>query len=416
LDLTPALKETRAGSQRDPGHRAGFRIGLSHVLVATQIAISLLLVVAAGLFGRTLSNLQSVELGFDREKVLLFGLNARQAGYKGASLAQFYADLLNDFRRIPGVRSAGLSQFPLAIGSWNSLSVTIPGAVPSPGAKPETCYVPVNAEFLATMQIPVLLGRGFEERDMSSPKVAVVTEQFAKKFFAGENPVGRRIGLGSKRPADLEIIGVAKTTLYNSIKETETPPVAYVPYTQDLGGLGRVHFELRTAGDPLALANAVRETVHRASAGVPVSDISTQAARIDQTISQERTFAYLCACFAVLALVIACVGLYGTMAYAVARRTNEIGIRMALGAERRRIVWMVLREVFALGAAGLAMGLIVAQATSKFVGSFLFGVKPNDPRSTVASVIVLLSVAFLAGYVPAWRASRIDPMAALRHE
>ena len=158
------------------------------------------------------------------------------------------------------------------------------------------------------------------------------------------------------------------------------------------------------------------ETVHRASASVPVSEISTQAARIDQTISQERTFAYLCACFAVLALVIACVGLYGTMAYAVARRTNEIGIRMALGAERRRIVWMVLREVFALGAAGLAIGLIVAQATSRFVGSFLFGVKPNDPRSTVASVIVLLSVAFLAGYIPAWKASRIDPMAALRHE
>ena len=416
FDLTPALKETRAGAKRDPGHRFGLRIGLSQVLVASQIAISLLLVVAAGLFGRTLSNLQSVELGFNREKVLLFGLNARQAGYKGAALAQFYGDLLNDFRRIPGVRSAGLSQFPLVIGSWNSLSVTIPGAAPASGAKPETCYVPVNAEFLATMQIPILLGRGFEQRDMSSPMVAVVTEQFAKKFFAGENPVGRRVGIGSKRPADVEIIGVAKTTLYNSIKETETPPVAYVPYTQDLPGLSRVHFELRTAGDPMAVVNAVRETVHRASASVPVSEISTQAARIDQTISQERTFAYLCACFAVLALVIACVGLYGTMAYAVARRTNEIGIRMALGAERRRIVWMVLREVFALGAVGLAIGLMVAQATSRFVGSFLFGVKPNDPRSTVASVIVLLSVAFLAGYVPAWKASRIDPMAALRHE
>jgi len=417
FDLTPALKETRAGSKRDPGHRFGLRIGLSQVLVASQIAISLLLVVAAGLFGRTLSNLESVELGFNREKMLLFALNARQAGYKGASLAQFYTDLLNDFRRIPGVHNAGLSQFPLVIGSWNSLLVTIPGSTPASGRKPETCYVPVNAEFLATMQIPILLGRGLEERDMSSPRVAVVTEQFAKKFFAGDNPIGRRIGLGgSKKPADIEIIGVAKTTLYNSIKETETPPVVYVPYTQDLGGLGRVHFELRTGGDPLALVNTVRETVHRASASVPLSEISTQAARIDQTISQERTFAYLCACFAVLALVIACVGLYGTMAYAVARRTNEIGIRMALGAERRRIVWMVLREVLTLGAAGLAIGLIVAQATSRFVGSFLFGIKPNDPRSTVASVIVLLSVAFLAGYVPAWKASRIDPMAALRHE
>jgi macrolide transport system ATP-binding/permease protein len=417
FDLTPALKETRAGGRREPVHRFGFRVSLSQVLVATQIAISLLLVVAAGLFGRTLSNLQSVQLGFNRENVLLFGLNARQAGYKGAALAQFYGDLLNDFHRIPGVRSAGLSQYPLAIGSINSRLVRIPGAAPTTGSKPETCYIPVNAEFLSTMQIPILLGRGLEERDMSSPRVAVVTEQFAKKFFAGENPIGRRIGFGSsKEPADIEIVGVAKTTLYNSVKETDTPPVAYLPYTQDLGGLGRVHFELRTAGDPLALVNAVREAVHRASASVPISEISTQAARIDQTISQERTFAYLCTCFAVLALVIACVGLYGTMAYAVARRTNEIGIRMALGAERRRIVWMVLREVFTLGAAGLAIGLIVAQATSRFVGSFLFGVKPNDPRSTVASVIVLLSVAFLAGYVPAWKASRIDPMAALRHE
>jgi predicted permease len=267
------------------------------------------------------------------------------------------------------------------------------------------------------MQIPILLGRGFEPRDMLSPRVAVVTEQFAKKFFAGQNPVGLRIGFGgSKKPADIAIVGVAKTTLYNSVKETETPPVAYVPYTQDLPGLGRVHFELRTAGDPLALVNAVRRTVHKASASVPVSDISTQAARIDQTISQERTFAWLCACFAALALAIACVGLYGTMAYAVARRTNEIGIRMALGAERRRIIWMVLREVFALGAAGLAIGLAVAWATARFVESFLFGIKRNDAWSLATSVLVLLAVALLAGYAPAWKASRIDPMAALRHE
>jgi ABC-type antimicrobial peptide transport system permease subunit len=177
-----------------------------------------------------------------------------------------------------------------------------------------------------------------------------------------------------------------------------------------------MHFELRTAGDPLALVNAVRRTVHKASASVPVSDISTQAARIDQTISQERTFAWLCACFAALALAIACVGLYGTMAYAVARRTNEIGIRMALGAERRRIIWMVLREVFALGAAGLAIGLAVAWATARFVESFLFGIKRNDAWSLATSVLVLLAVALLAGYAPAWKASRIDPMAALRHE
>src|SRR5205807_933177 len=190
-----------------------------------------------------------------------------------------------------GVRSAALSQFPLAIGSWNSLDVIIPGRTALAGPKPQTCYIPVDPDYLVTMQIPILLGRGLEQRDMSSPRVAVVTEQFAKKFFAGENPLGRRFGLGgANKTPDIEIIGVAKTTLYNSIKETETPTVAYVPYTQDLPALSRVHFELRTAGDPLALANDVRRTVHRANASVPVSEVSTQAARIDRTISQERTF------------------------------------------------------------------------------------------------------------------------------
>jgi macrolide transport system ATP-binding/permease protein len=416
VNLTPALKETRADSPRGPGNRIGLRIGLSQVLVASQIAISLLLVMAAGLFGRTLSNLQSVELGFNRESVLLFALNARQAGYKGTALAQVYADLLNDFRRLPGVRSASLSQFPLAIGSWNTLPVTIPGLAPAAGPKPDTCYLPVDSSFLETMQIPVLLGRGLQERDMSSPRVAVVTEQFARKYFPSVNPVGRRIGIGgSNNPADIEIVGVARTTLYNSVKETKTPPVAYVPYTQDLPSLSRVHFELRTAGNPLALVNAVRQTVRQANASMPVSEVSTQAARIDQTISQERTFAYLCACFAALALAISCVGLYGTMAYSVARRTNEIGIRMALGAQRQRIVWMVLREVFVLGAVGLVIGLAVAWATSRFVESFLFGIKHNDPWSTTFSVLVLFALALLAGYAPAWKASRIDPMAALWH-
>jgi macrolide transport system ATP-binding/permease protein len=415
VDLTPALKETRAGAHREGGRR-GLGMSFSQGLVALQIAISLLLVVAAGLFGRTLSNLQSVELGFNKENVLLFGLNARQAGYKDAALAQFYAGLLNEFRRLPGVHSAGLSQFPLAIGSVNTKPLTIPGKPAAKGTKLETCYIPVNAEFLATMQIPILLGRGLDERDMVSPRAAVVTEQFAKRFFAGENPVGRWIRLGGPNQPEVEIVGVAKTTLYNSIKETDTPPVAYLPYTQDLAGLGRVHFELRIAGDPQSLSSAVRQTVHRASADVPISEVSTQAARIDQTISQERTFAYLCACFAILALAIACVGLYGTMAYAVARRTNEIGIRMALGAERRRILWMVLREVLALGVAGLAMGLAVAWATSRFVKSFLFGINPNDPWSVLVAVVLLIAVAIVAGFVPAWSASRIDPMAALRHE
>jgi predicted permease len=412
VDLTPALKAAR-GDERLVRRRLG--MNLSHALVIVQIAISLLLVVAAGLFGRTLSNLQSVQLGFNRENILLFSLNARQAGYKGATLAQFYSGLLDAFGRLPGVRSAALSQYPLATGSINTKYLVIPGR-PVTGPQPDTAYVPVDPSFLSTLQIPIVMGRGLAPRDLSSPRVAVVTEQFARKYFPGENPVGQRVGLGLNNPADIEIVGIAKTTLYNSVKESDTPPVMYIPFTQNLNELGRAHFELRTAGDPLPLVNAVRRVVHDANASIPVSEVNTMAAQIDRTYSQERTFAYLCTSFATLALAIACVGLYGTVAYGVARRTNEIGIRMALGAARRKIVWMVLGEVLALSAVGLAIGLGLAWAASRSVESFLFGVKPGDAWSLVVSVLLLAGVAVAAGYAPAWKAARIDPMAALRHE
>jgi macrolide transport system ATP-binding/permease protein len=417
VDLTPALKETRASAPRGRLRRAGIRIGLSHVLVVSQIAISLLLVVAAGLFVHTLSNLRSIQLGFNRENVLLFNLNARPAGYKGAALARFYGNLRDRFRNIPGTRNVTFSKYPLAAYYWNEASLSIPGLPKTAGEEPSTAKVEVDQSFLTTMQIPILLGRDIQEGDLESPRVAVVNENFAKKYFAGENPVGRHIGIGdSKVPADIEIVGVAKNSVYNSIKETETPAVAYVPYTQNLDGLGGVVFELRAAGDPLALAGTVRQIVRQASPAVPMSDVTTQSRTIDQTISQERTFAGLCGCFAALALLIAGIGLYGSVAYAVARRTCEIGIRMALGAESRRIVWMVLREVAILAAAGLGIGLAAAYGLTRFVASFLFGVKPHDPLALSVAVLVLVAAAIVAGYAPARRASRIDPMAALRHE
>ena len=412
-NVAPALKESRIASSRGRS-----RFSLSRILIVTQISISLLLVIAAGLFVRTLSNLHSVTLGFNRENILLFSLNARQAGYKDAAVARFYENLAKGFQAIPGVRSAGLSSFPLAAGYWDDEDVVIPGAPVINGKKPGSCVVIVNEAFLPTMQIPVLLGRQMQARDMDTGKVAIVTQQFAKKFFPNLSPLGQYVGIGNKVPADIRIIGVAKNSIYNSVKEKEeeTPPVIYVPYTENVKALNGIFFELRTNGDPIALAGAVRRVVHEASVSVPVSGFKTQAAQIDQTIAQERTFADLCACFALLALVISCVGLYGTMAYAVARRTSEIGIRVALGAERRRIIWMVLREVFTLSAIGLAIGLGAAWETSHFVASFLFGVKPNDPAAMAISVGVLIAAALTAGYMPAWRASRIDPMVALRHE
>jgi ABC-type antimicrobial peptide transport system permease subunit len=215
----------------------------------------------------------------------------------------------------------------------------------------------------------------------------------------------------------VQIVGVARDTRDSSVKR-EVPPVIYVSWQQPPRGWlndGMV-FEVRTMGDPLALTNAVRSVVHGTNPRIPVADVSTQQQRIEQTISQERTFADLCTCFGILALLIACVGLYGTMAYAVARRTGEIGIRVALGAQRRRVIWIVLREVLALSAAGLAIGSAIAWGTAHFVASFLFGVKPNDPVAFALSAAVLMVCALAAGYTPAWRASCIDPMVALRHE
>jgi macrolide transport system ATP-binding/permease protein len=409
VDVTPALKEARSSV----GRRA--RPGLNHALVVPQIAISLVLVIGAGLFVRTLSNLESIELGFNRDHVLLLAVMAGQAGYRDTALVRFYEDLRERFLAIPGVRNVALSDSALISGTYSSSGVAIPGAPPT-GAATSTFVLHIGPSFFATMQIPILLGREIGEHETTgSPPVAVVNEAFVKRYFPGENPVGRQFELGGKVKVSREIVGVAKAARYQSLKQA-VPPVVYVPYNQDLAVLNQVYFEVRTAGAPLALVNTVRQIVKEVGPRVPVFNVTTQSAQIDQTIGPERAFAELCTCFAALALVIACVGLYGTMAYAVARRTSEIGIRMALGAERHRIIWMVLREVFALAAAGLAIGLAMAWAATKSVESFLFGLKHNDPMSIAVSALVLIAAASLAGFVPAWKASRIDPLAALRHD
>jgi macrolide transport system ATP-binding/permease protein len=421
VDITPALKETRASESHGKARRFGVRFGLSQALVVGQIGISLLLVVAAGLFVRTIANLHSVNLGFNAENILIFNLDATQAGYQDASLKQFYKELEQRFQSIPGVRSATSSDMPL-VGGWSSsTSITVPGIPEPPEGQrgPNTSYAQVGSTFFETMEIPIVAGRAIDKRDVEGgPVAAVVNQVFAEKYFHGQNPVGRHFGLGGKANAtDLEIVGIARTARYSSLKR-EIPPVTYIAWIQAPKSrrLREMVFELRATGDPLALSKTVRQIVHEVGPQVPVADITTQSRRIDQTISQERTFAKLCACFGALALLMACVGLYGTMAYAVARRTGEIGIRMALGATRGRVVRMVLREVAVLSAFGLLVGLVAAYQTTAFLKSFLFGVKPNDPVAIGASVAILIACALLAGYLPAFRASRIDPMAALRNE
>jgi predicted permease len=411
-DVMPALKQTR-GQPRTRARSALLRINLTHALVSSQIAISVLILVAAGLFGRTLSNLQSVQLGFNREHVLLFQLNAQQAGHREPEIATFYADLRRRFEAIPGVRHASLSHASL-IGAGRQLPISVSGT-PAPGTR----ILSTGPGFFTTMQIPILLGREIDERDQgSSPPVAVVNELFARTNFGGQNPVGRHISLGGFNggPRNLEVIGISANARYGGLKR-DIPPVVFIPYNQGtFPPVQQMTYALRTAGDPLLYLKSVRDIVHQADSRVPLVNVKTQAAEIDQTINQEITFATLCTGFAILALVIACVGLYGTMAYTVARRTGEIGIRMALGAQRGSVVWMVLREVFLLAAAGLAIGVPTALGTSKFVESFLFGMKPNDPGTLTLAVTILLGAALLAGYVPARKASRIDPMIALRYE
>ena len=233
-------------------------------------------------------------------------------------------------------------------------------------------------------------------------------------MFGNENPLGQhfRFGPGNR---DVEVVGVSKTVRYAQLKQ-DYQPVVYLGYSQGVMPLNQMVYEVRTAGNPLNFVNTIREIIHQADSRVPMYQIRTQESQIDQLMNQEIVFARLCTAFALLGLIIACVGLYGSTAYNIARRTNEIGIRMALGAARAGVIWMVLRQVLIMAVVGLALGLPIAYASSQLVESFLFGMKPNDPRAIVAAVAVLFVAALAAGFWPARKASRIDPMNALRHE
>jgi predicted permease len=407
--LAPAIQSTRVNVmpalKSDLRQSAGQAVPL-RLLMAAQLAIAMLVLVAAGLFIRTLSNLNSIQLGFNRENLLLFEVNARLAGHRGAELADFYRNLQRQFQGIPGVRDASLSNISLMQGGRISFTLHVHGKeTPS-----SIGLVAAGPRFLATMQIPVLAGHDIEDRGQP---VAVVDERFAKTYFPGENPIGQHLNIPDQ---DMEIIGVSGDARYGEVARDAGPVIYYLYSRAEWPPLGQMIFELRTAGDPLNYVNSAREIVRKADPGVPVSNIKTEAAEIDERTNQERIFARLSSLFAVLALAITCVGLYGTVSYNVARRTNEIGIRMALGAHRAGVIRMILRDVLAMVFIGLAIGLPVALATSKFVGSFLYGMKPNDPLALIAAVAALLAAALVAGYAPARRASRIDPMAALRHE
>ncbi|HEY1945570.1 MAG TPA: FtsX-like permease family protein, partial [Bryobacteraceae bacterium] len=403
-DVMPALKNGAGGG---PRRRA------QHVLVVAQIAISFVILVIAGLFVGTLNKLHSIQLGYARENILLFSLNARQAGHRDPELTTFYANLRKRLESIPGVSSATLSQSSIISaghagkayrGSMKIGAVTVEGAG----------VMVAGPRFLTTMQIPILTGREIDERDQpGSLPVAVISERLARTYFGNENPVGRRITLVDEN-RDLEIVGVSANLRYGLLKDGGSSMTVFTAASQF--SLDLATYALRTAGDPLSYVRSVHEIVRNADSRIPVTNVVTQAAEIDRTISQEITFAKLCTGFAVLALLTACVGLYGTMSYSVTRQIGEIGTRMALGAQRGAVVWMVLRRVLLLAAVGLAISVPAALIVSRLVKSFLFETQPNDPGTLAFAGIVLVGAAILAGYAPARRASRIDPLVALRHE
>jgi predicted permease len=408
--LTPSLNE-RSGTEVQTRLAHGIpRLRPTQLLVVTQIGISLLLLVGAGLFVGTLSNLHAVPLGYNRDALLLFDLNPLQAGYPESRAVTFYDDVRHRLQDLPGVTGVTLSHASL-VRAGRQFPVSVNG-VPAKGTR----ILQTGPDFFSTLQISILRGRGIEERDLHRAlPVAVVSDLFERTWFGEESPVGRPIRISLRgKPLDVEVVGVAATARYGGLK-AEVPPVVYLSYAPSTN-VQQVTFALRTAGDPLASAPAVRQVVKETDPHVPVTNIRTQAGEIESTINQEIVFARLCTGFAILALVIACVGLYATMAYMVARRTSEMGIRMALGARPGLVVRMVLSEVFVLATIGVSIGIPLAFATSRFVASFLFGMQPNDPRAITMAVSILLSAALVAGYGPARTASRVDPIVALRHE
>jgi macrolide transport system ATP-binding/permease protein len=425
VDPMPVLRESRSGRPRSGG-RLGFSLG--RMLVVAQMASCLMLLVGAGLFVRTLANLHSLPVGFNRQNMLLFRVNARQAGHRNPEILSFYENLQRRLAAIPGVRGVTAANSPLiGEGAWGW--PVLPTGKPQPEdaptghgsgfARSATRILGVGPGFFSTMHIPLLAGREFDQSDKTGAQpVAIVNEAWLKVNLGTGNPVGASVtSFGMRmKPQQMEIIGLARNTRYDDLTG-DYPAIVYLPFEQNLGvPVDEMTFFLRTGADPMRYAAAVREIVHQADARIPVAGLTTQTAQIEREMVPETLFARLCTAFALLSLVIACVGLYGTTSYAVARRTGEIGIRMALGAQRRTVVWMVLRDVLILAMLGLAVSLPAALGASKLVASLLYGVEPGDPKAMAAAIAILLAAALAAGYLPARKASRIDPMTAVRHE
>jgi len=415
LDLTPALKDSGRSS-------SGIgRSWLSKSLVVVQVSLSVLLLIGAGLLIRTLRNLQHVDMGFNANNVLLFKVDPSLLGYRDEKLADLYQRTFSRLEAVPGVQSVTFSRSPLlAQSSWTS-SAYVPGEMGANG-KPRESDVKVHSvreNFFSTMEIPLLLGRGLTEQDDArAPRVAVVNQAFVKAHFGNENPIGKRFGFAPEKPDDIEIVGIARDAKYTSQRD-EIQPTVYQAWRQVLRRMTFATFEVRTVGDPAAAIAGVRQAMREVDSNLPLSDMRTQKQQADETLAMERMFAKLLTLFGLIAQQLAAIGLYGVMAYVVSQRTHEIGIRMALGADRRKVLMMVVRQGMVLTVAGILVGLVAAYVLTRYLESLtsmLFGVKPRDPWTFAVIAVGLGLVALIACLVPARRATRVDPLRALRYE
>jgi predicted permease len=420
--LAPALRATRInltaefqGGARQLG--AGARSRLSQALMVTQIALSLVLLVSTGLFVRTLRNLQNVDPGFNSHQLALFRIDAVSAGYTQERFAALQARLQTRLESIPGVRAVTFSRVALLAGTRSNRRITVPGYTPPPGAPTGFNINGLAPNFLATMEIPLLLGRGFTGHDTAAgTKVAIVNQAFARQIFGDENPLGRRFIFGSTptaNAAEVEIVGVARDAKYTGLREAP-PPTIYVPATQMPEGVA--NYCVRAAGNPAALFPALRAAVRELDPTLSVLNLRTQDEQIERINSEERLFARLSGFFGVVALALACVGLYGLMSFHVLHRTGEIGLRMAVGALPAQVLRMILRESLALVGLGVALGLPAAYGSSRFIESMLFGLSPADSLTYGSVALILIVAALVACWVPARRATKVDPMVALRVE
>jgi predicted permease len=409
LDLSEALKS----GPGTPGARSSGR----KLLVIAQVAASLVMLVATGLFVRSLVKLNAVNVGFDRGHLLAFRIDPVSMVPKGAAVVQIHQQLLRRISAVPGVRTVTLSGNGLFEHSEAGDPIAVEGYTPQAGEEPGTAMDHAGPNYFSTVGIPILMGREIGPQDAAGSRVAVVNQTFAQRFFPHTNPLGKHVRdtYYSGDVKDMTIVGVAADAHYNSLHE-KTPTRLYAPFFQPLWEQSAAIYEVRAFGDPSALALALRRAVNEVSPGLPPIDVQSVAELVDDSLAKDRLVARLSSVFGLLAMLLASIGLYGVMSWTMARRTREIGIRMALGARPTGIFRLVLRDALLMVAIGIAIGIPLSLAGARVIRGMLYGLKVADPLVILGASILLISVATIAAYLPARRAARVDPTIALRHE